>query len=416
MDKETLSNYGWIVILVLILAVMLALATPFGTFVADAVKATTAGFFSVNQNALGAAGININDIVFADCEHNYVSDVIVNCDTTGTINYTCDKCGDTYTETRETAKHTFDNASDMTCDKCNTTFTGYAFKASDYDAKMGTTTMTDTHVTIPETFEYNGRAYKVTSIADHGFAYDCKSLISVSVPDSVTRIGNYAFLYCSSLTDINIPDGVTIIGTSAFGHCISLRSAVIPDGVSSLSVTFDECTSLESVTIPKSITYMDGSTFDNCTNLKNVYISDIVAWCNINFGLNNSRHSNPLNYADNLYLNGTLVTDLVIPEGATTISQLAFNGGGSITSVVIPKGVTSIGYCSIAYNNSIKSITIPNTVTSIDACAFLFSSSLTDITFEGTIAQWNEITQNSLRKDGLAATQIQCSDGVISLR
>jgi hypothetical protein len=66
MDKETLSNYGWIVILVLILAVMIALATPFGSFIADAVKATTAGFFSVNQNAMGAAGITIPGQEFAD--------------------------------------------------------------------------------------------------------------------------------------------------------------------------------------------------------------------------------------------------------------------------------------------------------------------------------------------------------------
>ena len=59
MDKETLSNYGWIVICVLILAVMIALATPFGSFISEAVQSTTAGFFSVNQNALDAAGIAI---------------------------------------------------------------------------------------------------------------------------------------------------------------------------------------------------------------------------------------------------------------------------------------------------------------------------------------------------------------------
>ena len=59
MDKETLSNYGWIVILVLVLAVMLALATPFGNFIASAIKSTTAGLFDVNQGALNAAGISI---------------------------------------------------------------------------------------------------------------------------------------------------------------------------------------------------------------------------------------------------------------------------------------------------------------------------------------------------------------------
>ena len=66
MDKETLSNYGWIVILVLILAVMLALATPFGNFIAGAIKSTTAGFFSVNQNAMNAVGIIIPGQDFKD--------------------------------------------------------------------------------------------------------------------------------------------------------------------------------------------------------------------------------------------------------------------------------------------------------------------------------------------------------------
>ena len=57
MDKETLSNYGWIVIAVLVLVVMIALATPFGNFIATAVKSTTAGFFNVGKNALNNTGL-----------------------------------------------------------------------------------------------------------------------------------------------------------------------------------------------------------------------------------------------------------------------------------------------------------------------------------------------------------------------
>lgn len=68
MDKETLSNYGWIVICVLVLAVMIALASPFGNFVADAVKSTAQGLFDTNQNALDAAGITIDDNGFADSD------------------------------------------------------------------------------------------------------------------------------------------------------------------------------------------------------------------------------------------------------------------------------------------------------------------------------------------------------------
>ncbi len=64
MDKETLSNYGWIVICVLVLAVMIALASPFGQYVASAVENTTQGLFDVEQGALSAAGIDIADQKF----------------------------------------------------------------------------------------------------------------------------------------------------------------------------------------------------------------------------------------------------------------------------------------------------------------------------------------------------------------
>ena len=64
MDKSTLSNYGWVVIAVLVLSVMIALATPFGTYISNAVKSTTEGLFNVQQNALGAVGLIIDDQEF----------------------------------------------------------------------------------------------------------------------------------------------------------------------------------------------------------------------------------------------------------------------------------------------------------------------------------------------------------------
>ena len=67
MDKETLSNYGWIVICVLVLAVMIALATPFGDYISTAVKSTTQGLFDTSKNALNSTGlINIGDQSFSD--------------------------------------------------------------------------------------------------------------------------------------------------------------------------------------------------------------------------------------------------------------------------------------------------------------------------------------------------------------
>ena len=83
----------------------------------------------------------------------------------------------------------------------------------------------------------------VTSIGDYAFSY-CTSLTSVTIGDSVTSIGNYAFYNCSSLTSVNIPDSVTSIGDYAFYECTSLASLTLPilfkDSYSSFSLSSDQ--------------------------------------------------------------------------------------------------------------------------------------------------------------------------------
>ena len=179
----------------------------------------------------------------------------------------------------------------------------------------------------------------VTSIERDAFK-SC-GLKSVEIPNSVTFIGEGAFDYCMSLTSVVIGDGVTSIDRFTFHHCTSLTSVVIGDSLTSIGyAAFAWCHSLTSLVIPNSVTKIGHDAFERC-GLKNIYISDIVAWCNIT-GLSNLMECG--SSSKSLYLNNELVTELIIPNGVTSIDSYAFSGCTSLTSVVIPNSVTWVGY------------------------------------------------------------------------
>ena len=180
--------------------------------------------------------------------------------------------------------------------------------------------------------------------------------------DTITSIGKEAFRDCRSLTSVSIPDGVTEIGKDAFYGCSSLAS----------------------ITIPASVTEIGGEAFRDCSSLTSVHITDIAAWCGISFSDN---AANPLYYAHNLYLNGELVTDLVIPDGVTSIGDYAFRDCSSLTSITIPDSVTEIGDYAFSKCTSLTSVTIGNGVNSIGRSAFSNCSSLTSVTIPDGVTE-----------------------------
>ena len=80
---------------------------------------------------------------------------------------------------------------------------------------------------------YNGRAMNVVGIGNSAF-WNCSSLTSIVIPESVTSIGNSAFYWCSRLTSVTIGNGVTSIGSFAFYNCSRLTSITIPNSVTSI--------------------------------------------------------------------------------------------------------------------------------------------------------------------------------------
>ena len=248
----------------------------------------------------------------------------------------------------------------------------------------------------------------VTSIGNRAFAI-CSNLTRIIIGNSVTSIGDDAFYNCSSLTRIIIGNSVTSIGEKAFYNCSCLTSITIPDSVTSIGQNaFDGCSGLTSITIPDSVTSIEHEAFRECRSLNAVYITDLAAWCRISFDVD---YANPLCYARKLYLNGKLVTDLVIPDSVTSIGDSAFRNCSSLTSVTIPDSVTSIEMGAFFGCSSLTSITIPDSVTSIGQNAFFGCSSLTSITIPDSVTS---IGQNAF-KGCSSLTSITIPDSVTSI-
>ena len=223
-------------------------------------------------------------------------------------------------------------------------------------------------VTIPSTVTYKGTTYEVLHINDSAF-YNCTSLTSITIPNSVTSIGSNAFSHCSSLTSITIPNSVTSIGDAAFADCSSLTSITIPNSVTSIGYyAFKGCSSLTSITIPESVTSIGYYAFGYCSSLTSITIPNSVT-----------------SIGDAAFYKCSSLTSVTIPNSVTSIGEWTFAYCSSLTSIVIPNSVTSIGHAAFNDCSSLTSITIPNSVTSIGDYAFSSCSSLTSITIGNSV-------------------------------
>ena len=113
--------------------------------------------------------------------------------------------------------------------------------------------------------EFNAIFENELVINDVFLLCNCTNLTTITIPNSVTSIGDYAFTGCRGLTSITIPNSVTSIGSSAFSNCYGLTSITIPNSVTSISHgAFRGCSGLTSITIPESVTTIGEDAFFGC--------------------------------------------------------------------------------------------------------------------------------------------------------
>ena len=216
---------------------------------------------------------------------------------------------------------------------------------------------------IPNSVWYNGIKYPVTSIRYHAF-YECKSLTEVTIPNSVTTIGNGAFDSCTGLQKViwnarNIQDpqifnqpfsGCDRLTDFVFGEEVeyipnylcfqltSLKKLVIGNSVTTIGMwAFYECTGLTEVTISNSVTTIGYKAFDGCTGLQK------VIW--------NARNAQDLQYVyDNpIFPDCNQLTDFVFGEEVEHIPDFLCNNLRLLNTIVIPNSVTTIG--QLAFNS-----------------------------------------------------------------
>lgn len=238
-------------------------------------------------------------------------------------------------------------------------------------------------INIPSELDH----HSVTGLGDYSFAteenasplYDIHHhyIQSVTIPESVTSIGQSAFESCFSLYSLIIKDAATSIGDRAFNGCSALTTLSLGENITTIGdYAFQGCSYLTNVTIPQRVTSIGRQAF---------YLTD----------LNTLTIKGPINSMGYAAFAGcTNLTSLSLYDGIQTIGEGAFINSTSLEAVTIPQSVTSIGASAFANCSNLRTITIPEKVTTIESDTFTGCSYLESITLPAGLKSFQDKLEN----------------------
>lgn len=227
---------------------------------------------------------------------------------------------------------------------------------------------------------------KITSIDNSMFAFS-QYLSEITLPSSLVRIGDNAFMGCYNMTKLYIPEGVTSIGEAAFHSCTILSDVQLPESLESLgNIVFGECKSITEMEIPSGVKSIGTDLFFSCESLESVILPTGIASISEGMfvqclGLKTINIPSSVTSIEARAFYGSGITELDVPSGVTAIEAEAFYNCKSLSKINLPSSITSIGERAFFGCFTLLEITIPANVISIGESAFVECQSMKEMVF-----------------------------------
>lgn len=221
-------------------------------------------------------------------------------------------------------------------------------------------------IVIPSTVEYDGEEYTVTEIGER--AFQDSSITTIELPETLTKIGDWAFLDSWDLEEIYVPDGVTYVGFYAFGCCYAMESCRLPEGLTVLEEElFRDDFYLETVNIPSTVTQILEDAFYGCDGLMQLELPD------------------GLEVIGDYAFAETGLTSIELPDGLTELGYSCFQNCFKLTDVTLPSNLETLTASAFYNCRDLEAITIPANVKNIGGSAFALCSKLKNINVLATV-------------------------------